>query len=514
MSLAELEEKRKHVARLDGLQVLVLLTERGIFACTNRCPHEGYPLSEGECTQDGRLRCHWHNWTFDLASGDTLVGGDRLVQYLVNVVDGRILIAPPPADGEMQQRVLDGVHVALDDADHARLLRETIRLERAGGDRDEALRAAIAWLAPRLQYGTTHAIGGAADWLALADAAAAPEQQLAAIGEILGHIADDGRREGRFPYAQASVAWRPRVFAEAIEAQDEATALAHVRGALAAGLRLADLVPTLAAAALQHYADFGHSLIYVVKSAELSMRLGAQVDEPLLCMLVRSMCYATREDLVPEFRGYRAARERWQVVSPTDAAPARLQVPADASVSMALDAVVAWSAHAAPDAIFRALVDAAVFVLLHVDERWFTTTTGTIAKNATWLNFTHALTFADAGARVAAESPELWPDVLLQLACFIGRSNGFIDASLPIDTWMPDDATAVRALLRDELFDHGRDRFIVSVHLTKTLFAADRLIAAGDADADRTTAALARFFHAPMKGRHVLRTARQMLAIA
>jgi hypothetical protein len=72
----------------------------------------------------------------------------------------------------------------------------------------------------------------------------------------------------------------------------------------------------------------------------------------------------------------------------------------------------------------------------------------------------------------------------------------------------------VRALLRDELFDHGRDRFIVSVHLTKTLFAADRLIAAGDADADRTTAALARFFHAPMKGRHVLRTARQMLAIA
>jgi nitrite reductase/ring-hydroxylating ferredoxin subunit len=37
----------KAVVRHDGRQILVLQTERGLYACANRCPHEGYPLSEG-----------------------------------------------------------------------------------------------------------------------------------------------------------------------------------------------------------------------------------------------------------------------------------------------------------------------------------------------------------------------------------------------------------------------------------------------------------------------------------
>jgi hypothetical protein len=67
--------------------------------------------------------------------------------------------------------------------------------------------------------------------------------------------------------------------------------------------------------------------------------------------------------------------------------------------------------------------------------------------------------------------------------------------------------------LRTSLFDHGRDRFIISVHLVKTLTAAERLVADGFADPPLTAAAIDRFFNAPMKGRHVLRTARQMLAV-
>ena len=60
------------------------------------------------------------------------------------------------------------------------------------------------------------------------------------------------------------------------------------------------------------------------------------------------------------------------------------------------------------------------------------------------------------------------------------------------------------------LLDHGRDRFIISVHLIKTLLAGEALMAALPDKAPVIAAALNRFLDAPMKGRHVLRTARQM----
>jgi nitrite reductase/ring-hydroxylating ferredoxin subunit len=515
MPVADLETRHKRVARVNGRQILFLETAGRIVACPNRCPHEGFPLSEGDCSDDGKLRCNWHNWTFDLVSGATMVGGDTLPQYPVKIEGGRVLIELPHDEAEeRRRRALAGILTGLEEADQQHLLRETVRLEIAGGDRADTIRVAIAWLAPRLKYGTTHAIAGASDWLALADAPeSAPDQQLAAIGEILGHIAEDGRRAGRFPFTENVDIWDPAAFLASVEAGNEAEAIARIHGALTDGLHYAELIPALAAAALAHYADFGHSLIYVVKTGELVERLGSGVEAPLLALLVRSVCYATREDLLPEFRRYRAARERWTPTAPT-AARERPPLLLNMSVASALDMVAGWSVRYNVEAILRTLVDSALFVLLHIDEEMLATTHGSIARNATWLNFTHAITFAEAGARVARESPALWPDVLLQLACFIGRSKGFVKAELNVEVWQHPDAAKLLAQLREELFDHGRERFIVSVHLIKTLFAAERLLKEDLADPDVLASALDRYYHAPAKGRHVLRTARQMLAVA
>lgn len=85
LSAAELEAKGKAVVRHEGRQVLVLRTPNGVFACANRCPHEGYPLSEGVLTEGHVLTCNWHNWKFDVASGATLVGGDQLRRYPVRL---------------------------------------------------------------------------------------------------------------------------------------------------------------------------------------------------------------------------------------------------------------------------------------------------------------------------------------------------------------------------------------------------------------------------------------------
>jgi hypothetical protein len=229
-------------------------SEPSVFACVNRCPHEGYPLSEGTLTEGCVLTCNWHNWKFDLASGDTLVGGDRLTRYPVRLEGGRVwLDLAPPDPTRRREEVLAGVVRGLEDLDQQRLVRETARLSQLRADPADAVRAAIVWVAERLEFGTTHAIAGATDWLRLFDRpSSAEDEKLAALGEILGHIADDGRGGGHFPFPTGERAWNEPEFLAAIEQEREAEAIGLLRGALTAGLTPDDLLPTLAAAALTH----------------------------------------------------------------------------------------------------------------------------------------------------------------------------------------------------------------------------------------------------------------------
>jgi nitrite reductase/ring-hydroxylating ferredoxin subunit len=511
LGLDELAARGKAVVRHEGRQILLVHSDRGVFACANRCPHEGYPLSEGSLADGCVLTCNWHNWKFDLASGATLVGGDALPCYPVRLDAGRVLLdVTPPDPAGRRQKALQGVTKALEDFDQQRLVRETARLVQVGADPAEAVAVAVAWMAERMEFGTTHAIAGAPDWLRLAqlpstDAAA----RVAAIGEVLGHIADDARTGQRFPFPSGLATWSEAAFLDAIEQESEAEAVALLRGALADNVALEELLPTLLTAALSHYADFGHSLIYVEKTVDLARRLGAASTEPLLLMLARSLVYASREDLLPEFRDYRTHVARWGQCSnpcpPFDAGALRRTT---AKSAMAL--VAAWGAHHAPEAIFAVLVESAAWTLLHVDERALTSVDAKLADNIGWLDFTHALTFANASLLAVRLRPQLWPAALLQLACFIGRNAGYLYADLDEEHYAVSDIPGFIDRHKAALFDHGRDRFIISVHLLKTLLAGEALIAELPAQAPLLAASLNRFLHAPMKGRHVLRTARQM----
>jgi nitrite reductase/ring-hydroxylating ferredoxin subunit len=296
LSAAELEAKGKAVVRHEGRQVLVLRTPNGVFACANRCPHEGYPLSEGVLSEDHVLTCNWHNWKFDLASGETLVGGDRLPRIPVQIREGRVLLDITPPDREACRRaVLAALPKALEDVDQQRLVREVARLAAISADPVDAIRCAVAWAADRLEFGTTHAVAGAPGWLALYDRAETGEdEKLAALGEVLGHFADDVRGVQRFPFPAGSAAWDETRFLASIESEDEATAISLLRGALAAGLSARDLLPALVTSALAHYADFGHSLIYSVKTVELIGRLGADCAQPHLRGAGRSAAGVSR----------------------------------------------------------------------------------------------------------------------------------------------------------------------------------------------------------------------------
>lgn len=514
ISEAALKAKGKAVIRHEGGQVLLIASERGLFACANRCPHEGYPLSEGALTDGCVLTCNWHNWKYHLISGETLVGGDRLRRYPVKAEGGQVLVDFSPEDPAARRaRAMAGLRRAMAEEDQARIVREAARLMRLDADPAAPVLAAIAWQAERVEFGTGHAIAGAVEWLGLADRKRlGADRKLAALGEILGHLADEARGgEPLFPFRAGTRAWDATAWLAAIEAEDEAAAMVLMRGALAGGVRPRALMPVVARAALSHYADFGHALIYAVKTCALAERLGPEAAEPLLLMLTRSLIYMTREDLLPEFRTYAQRLAEWGKAR--RGAPALgPQAVIGRSAREAMAIVSAWSAREKPAAIFQALVEAGGWMLLHADERVFTRAEGKLKDNVNWLDFTHALTFADAGRQAARLDNDLMPAVLLQLACFIGRNAGYIDRTLEADDFAVDDARAFAAAARETIFDHGLERFIVSVHLLKTLNAGLALAKACPGAAPTIFAALNRFLHARFKRRHVLRTARQMRA--
>jgi nitrite reductase (NADH) small subunit len=105
-SLADLERVGHVVARLGGREVGAVLVRGEIRGVRNRCPHHGGPLCLG--TVENRLagkpgayglsgvtvlRCPWHGWEFDPATGACLDEPSlRVAVYPAKAEDGRVLL--------------------------------------------------------------------------------------------------------------------------------------------------------------------------------------------------------------------------------------------------------------------------------------------------------------------------------------------------------------------------------------------------------------------------------------
>ena len=85
IDLPTLQRDGRALFRHEGRQIALFATPDGVFACNNRCPHEGYPLREGTLSDGCVLTCNWHNWKFDLKSGENLDRGEGLRTYPVQL---------------------------------------------------------------------------------------------------------------------------------------------------------------------------------------------------------------------------------------------------------------------------------------------------------------------------------------------------------------------------------------------------------------------------------------------
>jgi nitrite reductase/ring-hydroxylating ferredoxin subunit len=513
MELDALREAGAKIVKVGAKQIALFDRDGEVYACNNRCPHEGYPLKEGTLSGDCTLTCNWHNWKFDLRTGDNATGGDRLRVYPTRIENGIIQI--DVADAPAQERIdeaLNNLHDSFDRHEYDRMAREIARMDKAGGDPLDALRETIHWTHDRFEFGigTTHAPMAAADWLSLRETRSHDEAtRLMPIHESVASFAWDCQREPVFPYPATATPWDEDSFVAAVEAEDEETAIAHVRGGLDAGLGWTDMERGFARASLAHYLDFGHGAIYVLKTGELIAHLGEGVKKPLLLMLTRGLISAWREDLIPEFRNYAAELAGWnqskdKMVTPND------------FHGMGPKQAMALAARATqtPDDLYDVLLEMNAQSVLAFDLDVQDATDKAIAHNRTWLSVTHEITFANAARHLAQKYPELWPAALLQMCCFFGRNVEARDDTIRLDDWQVDDANTFLDQTLDSMFDHGQFEYIVTAHLIKTATAVkDEIDHKPDGPWKPTLlAALNRFLHSPLKRRHSMRTANQALS--
>jgi nitrite reductase/ring-hydroxylating ferredoxin subunit len=518
VELERLQPSRPIAVKLAGKQVALFLHQGRIVACNNRCPHEGYPLVEGTLDADCVLTCNWHNWKFDLKTGTTIHGGDTLRIYPVKVEDGAVWLdtRDPPAE-ERIELALRHLDQAMAENDTARIARELARLGSAGAEPELALARAIRDTHAKLGDGMTHAYAAADVWMRLRDTLGGETARLACGVEALDHIAFDTLREKTYPFTARRAPWNAEAFSAAVESQDEDGAVALVNGALAQGLHPGDLESALAEAALAHYNDFGHTLIYLMHVRRLIERLGVEVERPLLLAWLRSLILATREDLLPDFRCYAEALAAWPKEPTPRGAPPGADSFEGRSVRQALEATVSAAGHAPLDVYF-ALMEASARHLLRFEERHALRTDNSVADNVGWLDFSHALTFGHALRSQCARQPHLWPRGLLQLAMFVGRNSGYLDpdkfAHTAIRQWTVTDETAFHERAIASILDHGVGQPIFPAHWLKTWSAVRDEVAAGLPNAARSAmlAAVNRLLAARFKQRHTLRTAHQALA--
>ncbi len=77
---------------VDGLRVLLVRLDEGVFAYEDRCMHQGVAMSEGKLV--GRtLVCSAHAWEYDACSGRSINPRGAMLRALpVEIRDGEVLV--------------------------------------------------------------------------------------------------------------------------------------------------------------------------------------------------------------------------------------------------------------------------------------------------------------------------------------------------------------------------------------------------------------------------------------
>jgi NAD(P)H-dependent nitrite reductase small subunit len=77
-----------------GRTVAVFRSNGELFAVANRCIHKGASICEGVLADSGKVvRCPWHNWSFDLKTGENCLDPtEKLRTYEVRAEGDQVIL--------------------------------------------------------------------------------------------------------------------------------------------------------------------------------------------------------------------------------------------------------------------------------------------------------------------------------------------------------------------------------------------------------------------------------------
>jgi nitrite reductase/ring-hydroxylating ferredoxin subunit len=295
-----------------------------VHALDDRCPHQGYPLSQGDL-RGGVLTCAWHNWKFEVATGACTFGGEPVRRYPTRIEDGRVKLDLALDRGAETRRLVTSLKSALARDEVGRALREGLRLGALGLPRSEpsaslgALATAFEVLAldgaERAEYGFDHGLALLADLAAWAERGLLSTEEAFVVGAhaIAEPNKNLGRRVGGRPgTVRASLAELAELdgkdttmVAEALiaerreEAEARVRAIVEVRGPDAACDALLPFVS-------RHLYDYGHGAIFLAKALELARRFPVAAIE-VLAAATAELSWATADTSLPPFTATREA---------------------------------------------------------------------------------------------------------------------------------------------------------------------------------------------------------------
>ncbi len=168
---------------------------------------------------------------------------------------------------------------------------------------------AVAYGAPRADFGWGHSVASATDCLAMVDLYDGDQRALPIVQGIAGIAeVERDRPVNELPDPVTELGPDPGAeFRRLVEAEDLAPAQALVRGAIHAGWSADELRPWFTAVVSDHLLSYGHGAIYAQKAFQLLDRLGWERADTVLPHLVPTIVYGTREDTLPYMRPFTKA---------------------------------------------------------------------------------------------------------------------------------------------------------------------------------------------------------------
>ena len=511
ISLEELEKKGKSIFKKGNKQIAIFKTDNDIFAIDNRCPHEGYPLLQGTHDEKCVLTCNWHNWKFDMKTGECLTGGDNVRTYPIVIKDNQVFLElTEPTKEDIEKEIIKGLKTGFEKRQYGRISRELARLHFNNIDMKIALKKAIEWSYNKLEDGTNHSYAVAADWFKLFFETDEIQNKISYLTEIIDYIALESLRQPDFSFTKNKKLWDSELFLESISKEDENTSIELINGAYDSGLHFKDIEKTITEAALMHYNDFGHSLIYVQKTSYLINNLGNEIEHFLTLALTRSIIKATKEDLLPEFKNYDyfLSKMNSKNTNTTNNIDFYLK-----NIQESMKIVTANFSKDNIKSIYEELLKSNSKNLLYFNIDYQFMTDNKVSENIGWLDFTHAITFSNAVREQCSKYPELWKFGLIQMACFSGRNVNHLEKNLDEKKYYVTDYNKFKLDFLEMISDHGITAPIYPAHLLKTAIAIFDEFENSDNEELKKylLASLNRFLNSNIKQKHMKRTIKQSI---